>query len=196
MAKDSTDRRVLRTRRMLHHALNALTLQKGYDATTVQDICKAANIGRSTFYAHYTSKDDLKRRGLECLREELGERRQTSAATQPVAPFSFSLAMFEHARDHLPLYRALAGSRGRQVALATIRKVLAELVRAEVAALPNERFADAATRALAVEYTLGAWMAVLTWWLESGAEPPPKEVDAVFRRFLVEGVVPPPLPKA
>ncbi len=48
------DRRIVRTRATLQHALLALIMARGYDAISVQDICTAANIGRSTFYAHYT----------------------------------------------------------------------------------------------------------------------------------------------
>ena len=63
------DRRIIRTRGVLQHALTSLILKKGYEAITIQDICDEANVGRSTFYAHYTSKDDLKRSGFERLRK-------------------------------------------------------------------------------------------------------------------------------
>ena len=59
LAKHAIDRRITRTREVLQHALTSLILKKGYEAITIQDICDAANVGRSTFYAHYTSKDDL-----------------------------------------------------------------------------------------------------------------------------------------
>jgi len=72
--KDPIDRRISRTRMLLQHALNSLILKKDYEAITVQDICDAANVGRSTFYAHYTSKDDLKRKGFEKLHKELVDR--------------------------------------------------------------------------------------------------------------------------
>src|ERR1700704_3912144 len=115
MAKDAIDRRSLRTKAMLQHALNSLIQKKGYDAITIKDICDAANVGRSTFYAHYTSKDDLKRSGFEPLRRQLVDRQKEALATArdgKSRSLAFSLTMFEHARDHREHYRALVGSRG------------------------------------------------------------------------------------
>ena len=65
---------------MLQHALISLILKKGYEAITVQDICDEANMGRSTFYAHYTSKDDLRRSSFEHLRKLLTDRQQDALA--------------------------------------------------------------------------------------------------------------------
>jgi len=112
-------------------------LKKGYEAPAIKDICDAANVGRSTFYAHYTSKDDLKRSGLEPLRRLLADRqRQALAAPGGMGDrsFGFSLAMFEHARDHRDHYQALVGGRGGTVSLGTIRQILSDLVREELAA--------------------------------------------------------------
>ena len=187
------DRRIARTRATLQHALISLTLKKGYDATTIKDICDEANIGRSTFYAHFTSKDDLKRSGLENLRKLLVARRREALAAGDgeTRSLSFSLTLFEHARDHKELYRALAGSRGGAIGLSTIRRILSDLVRDEIAAAVDKSGADAIPRDLAVEYLVGAYMAVLTWWLDRGARLPPQRIDAMFRRLTSKGVRPP-----
>src|SRR5215471_16144449 len=129
MPRRPIDRRVARTRAMLQQALTSLTLKNGYEAITVDDICKAANVGRSTFYAHYTSKDDLKRSSLDRLQQQLVARQQEALADQPHQPFAFGRVLFEHARDHLHHYRALVGSRGGAVALGTVRQIVADLVR-------------------------------------------------------------------
>jgi AcrR family transcriptional regulator len=72
------DRRVARTRTMLQHALISVIRKKDYEAITISDICDAANVGRSTFYAHYTSKDDLKQSGLDHLRRMLVDRQKNA----------------------------------------------------------------------------------------------------------------------
>ena len=191
MAKDAIDRRSLRTKATLQHALNSLVRKKDYEAITIKDICDAANVGRSTFYAHYTSKDDLKRRGFDKLRKELVDRQRealATAANEGDRSLGFSLTMFEHARDHVDQYRVLVGGRGGAVSLGRIRQILADLVRDELAATVDKASADVIPHELAVQYVVGAFMAVMTWWLDGGAKLPPQRIDAMFRRLATEGI--------
>ena len=189
MAKTTIDRRVTRSRETLHQALLSLIMEKGYEAITVEEICERANVGRSTFYAHFTSKDDLKRRGLEHLRRELIEQQKSASnlTGMNVPGLAFTLTMFEHARDHIHLYRALVGSRGGAVALTTIRQTLCEIVRGELAEI-RSKDSDGTPRELAVQYIVGAFMAVLTWWLDGGAKLPPQRINAMFQRLATDGI--------
>lgn len=157
MAKPAMDRRVARTRATLQHALNSLILKKRYEEITITDICNVANVGRSTFYAHYASKDDLKRSGFEPLRRLLAARQKDDKS------LGFSLAMFEHARDHKDHYQALVGGRGGTVSLGAIRQILSELVRDGLGPTVDKKSADTVPRELVVQYVVGAYMAVLTW---------------------------------
>jgi hypothetical protein len=94
--------------------------------------------------------------------------------------------MFEHARDHIHLYRALVGSRGGAIALTTIRQTLCEIVRGELAEIRGKG-PEGMSREFAVQYIVGAFMAVLTWWLDRGAKPPPHEINAMFQRLATQG---------
>lgn len=182
------DRRVARTRALLQRAHLSLIVEKGYDATTVEAICERANVGRSTFYAHFTGKEDMHRRGLEGLRLELSARPPPQPGSGPAERgLQFSLPMFEHARAHLDLYRALTGSRGGVIAMESIRQVLCDVVRTEL-----QRSDGGAGRPrpqeFVVQYLVGAYLAVLTWWLDAGAEASPREMDAMYQRLAREGL--------
>lgn len=51
--------RSVNTRRAIVHAAAHLWAEKGYADTTVEDICVAAEVVRSTFYQHFDSKESL-----------------------------------------------------------------------------------------------------------------------------------------
>ena len=182
--KGAIDRRVSRTRTSLHQALMSLSLEKGYEAVTVGDICEAANIGRSTFYAHFPNKDALLRSGMDNLRSMLVERQR--AASSEGAAFGFSIAMFEHARSHRSWHGALAG--GSAIAIETVREILGDLVRNELKVAGAAKSDGPVPRELVVQFVVGAFMAVVGWWLDGGAKLPPGQVDTMFRRLLSQGI--------
>jgi len=190
MARKTIDRRVARTRAMLHEALLSLIAEKRYETITVEEICERANTGRSTFYAHYTGKDDLMRSGFKTLREAiLGQHDAVSARPHHKnLGLGFSLAMFEHARDHAHLHRALVGNRGGTIALDAVRQVLCDVVRAEFAVAARRASKDGLPRELVVQFVVGAYMAVVTWWLEAGAKLSPSQIDAMFQRLVTNGI--------
>ena len=104
-----------------------------------------------------------------------------------IRPIRFSLPMFEHARNHAHLYRALVGSKGGAIALDTIRQTLCDFVRDELAATGVKDGAGI-PREFIVQHIVGAYMAVLTWWLDGGAKLPPARMDEFFQQLMSEGM--------
>src|SRR6267378_1760564 len=76
------DRRVQRTRRLLHKALMSLILEKKYESIRVQEILDRADVGRSTFYMHFRDKDELFFSGFRYLQSFL-ESVQATSSTVP-----------------------------------------------------------------------------------------------------------------
>ncbi|ADU15454.1 hypothetical protein Astex_3846 (plasmid) [Asticcacaulis excentricus CB 48] len=87
------------------------------------------------------------------------------------------------ARRHLPAYRALIGNDGLSVSLGSIKEILADLVRVD---LKGRGQTD--RRETTVAFVVGAFMAVMTQWLDGGAKAVPAEIDAHFRRLIENGV--------
>ena len=63
-----------RTRRSIFEAAFALFRARGFEAVTVAEICRDADVARGTFFQHYSSKTALLRDWDERLAAELGDR--------------------------------------------------------------------------------------------------------------------------
>src|SRR5262245_17498092 len=50
------DRRIQRTRQVLQQAFMDVVQDKGFAATSIQDITQRANVNRGTFYLHFADK--------------------------------------------------------------------------------------------------------------------------------------------
>jgi hypothetical protein len=44
------------------------------------------------------------------------------------------------------------------------------------------------SREIAVQFLVGAYMSVLTWWLDRGAKEPVEEIDRAFRDLALGGI--------
>jgi AcrR family transcriptional regulator len=53
------DRRTKRTKDSIYNAFTELLLKEKYSKITIQEIIDLADIGRSTFYSHFETKDEL-----------------------------------------------------------------------------------------------------------------------------------------
>jgi AcrR family transcriptional regulator len=180
------DRRSQRTRRQISAALVELMLEMRYDDITVQDIIDRANIGRSTFYAHYLDKDDLLvsdfTRMLDTLREQI---ESSEAGGSFIAP-GVGL-FFQHVHDHSRLYRALVRGGGLDLLYkkghAHLRHNIARHLQAH---LPAEH--TAAPLQLVADYAAGALLTMMKWWLDNDMPYSPEQMDGLFQQLVAPGV--------
>jgi AcrR family transcriptional regulator len=191
MAAKGEDRRIARTRAALRRALVELILEQGYESVTVQQIIDRANVGRSTFYAHYLDKQQLLLDSLRELRGMLTRHQHAAVAVQgslAQGRLAFSRAMFEHAAGHAQLYRAVVGKQSGAIVQREIQQILDDMAREELAAAtPPGRQASIPLDVL-VPYVVSAFMGLLIWWLEAGLPYSVSEVDGMFQRLVLPGI--------
>src|SRR5690349_6078299 len=121
---EKQDRRSQRTRHLLSAALVELIREKDYSSITVSGIIERANVGRSTFYAHYRDKDDLFVGELDRVIELLGQR----IPGQEEMPFFPSLGLFRHVGEEVALYKALLWTPGIDLLIKHLQKSLSKRI--------------------------------------------------------------------
>jgi AcrR family transcriptional regulator len=188
MEAGTTDRRVRRTRELLRGALLSLIQEKGYDRITVQDIIDRADVGRSTFYAHYRDKDELLRSGFEDIHAALVAEMDASAASAKGAFLQPMIVLFEHVGRHRHLWSSLTRKGGADLITRIVRTSADELVRAHFRVQLPDLDPGTARYEFAAAFVVGALMGVLVSWLDSDSQATAQEVHGEFRRLATRGV--------
>ncbi len=170
------DRRVSRTRRSIDEAFLALLERRGYEAVAVSDIVREADVGRATFYEHYTSKDDL-------LRSQLRHVSTLLRADGGPSGVLDATPLFAHVRDVPVLYRLIAG---RSAAARSLR-ILQDVLQERVAGVLDDRIAAGAslraplTAAIAARVIVAELAALLAWWTDTGMAATADEMQQLFQ---------------
>jgi len=107
------------------------------------------------------------------------ELRAELARSGSSPPFSFSLGLLRHAREHLRVFRALIGRRASHLVQARLRALVLELVRDDL----DARLPAGARREAAAAFLGGALFELLIWSLEARPTPPADEADALFHEL-------------
>lgn len=179
------DRRIQRTRQLLHKALIELIMEKPYDQITVQDILDRANIGRATFYAHFSDKDALLLGGMDedhfDIRLYLDEAEIVVDEDKLLPCYS----LFRHAQQFHPLYKAMLGGNGIEVVKKAFHKHLVHAIEQRI-----KRYAPTISLPLPLvsHYLAGALMSLIIWWLDHEMPHSPEEMDTMVQQIAMMGL--------
>jgi len=187
---NKADRRSRRTRRLIAEALIALMLEGRYDHITVQEIIDRADVGRSTFYAHYRDKEDVLTSEVERVLALL-HLDPDDTGGQQLLP---SLRLFRHVQEQHHLYHALVRGHGVDLLYETGQRYLSARVAQRLAVLASDGPAPAVPLPILADYVAGAFLSLLRWWLEHQRPYTPEQMHAIFQQVVlpgVEAVVPP-----
>ena len=174
------DRRVRRTKQRLNDALESLIIEKGYDKITVQDLIDRADVGRSTFYAHYETKDDLLVSWTQLaddLELHMAHGQTDAGSAMP------SLALFRHLAEHHHLYKAMIGSRGINIVTEMVHSRLLRHATSGLQRRPEARNQTTIPIEVRAAFLASSLLALLTWWLDNDMPYPPESMHEMYQEL-------------
>jgi AcrR family transcriptional regulator len=177
------DRRSQRTRHLLSEALIELIRKKDYNTITVSDIIDRANVGRSTFYAHYRDKDDLFAGQLDRVIDVLSQGFPSESGEGNL--FFPSLGLFRHVAQEYGLYKALVWGSSMDILFKHVQNSLSK--RIEQNLIGSGRKFTVPMPILA-NFIAGSFLTLLQWWLENKMNYSPDEMDKIFKTLTIPAV--------
>ena len=183
MKQPQEDRRAQRTRQLLHDAMFSLMLEKRYDKITVQDIIDRANVGRSTFYAHFQDKEDLALSGMVQMLDQLGQAvGQDASGGLSLMPV---LALFQHVQENQHFFKALTRGRGLDLFFERGQVYWTRRLEAALQAqLPQGQLSSVPIPIIATSVS-GALITLLKWWLDNKMPYTPERMDEIARQLTM-----------
>ncbi|MBN2149573.1 MAG: TetR/AcrR family transcriptional regulator [Anaerolineales bacterium] len=177
----------LRTRQQLYEALFALSLEKGYDAVSIQDITDRADVARATFYLHAKDKDDLLWAAIistiHATENELEQQYKDLSDLPPQAEYYGYRNIFEHVRRYQDSYKVILGSKGS----ATMRhRVYDYMVKETLKDIVSLHFYSdiSAPPEIAAQIIVGSITSLAIWWLETPNEYSPTQMAQMVYEVL------------
>jgi AcrR family transcriptional regulator len=187
-AERSKDRRIQRTRTLLHEALMFLIRQKDYDEIVVKEILDRADVGRSTFYAHFRDKDDLLVGGIHHMLQSVRGVPGSVSGKPYEELIAFSLPIFEHHYAHRQSGEGRVGARGRAILHEHLQRVLAARIDRKIKEVFKGRrrqMPGNVPQELLVRFVASTFVLVLNWWLDHECDLSPVRVNELFRTLVV-----------
>ncbi len=192
MEKRTGDRRVKRTRQMLHQAILSLIEERGYDSLSIQDITNRANIGRATFYVHYQDKEQLLLDSVNAFMEDLDAHFQSIlavdfATTIFIKRQTLSVILFQHVFEHASLYRALLSERGTALITTRLQREMAALIqRQAIEPLLAVSTVQIPADLLAEHCSASLW-SLVSWWLRNDFPKSIEEIGHIYWQLINQG---------
>ena len=182
------DRRQQKTRAAVFAAFSSLLAEKSYSKVTVQEIIDTANIGRTTFYAHFETKDDL----LKALCEVLFDHIISSAAdcththglySDKDAPESVFCHLLHHLQENEHNILVLLSCESSELFLRYFKDSLNGLVQSQFVN-QNRRHNKEIPEDFLVNHISSSFVEMVLWWIRGHRKQSPAELDQYFRAVI------------
>jgi len=182
----TTDRRVIRTRRLLGEALVDLSLEKGFDEVSIQDITKRADIGYRTFFRHYENKEALLYDVLENILEEVLNLIVPKANELEdnhdfiVIPAENITYLFEHAKENCDLYKVLlstSSGMGEEIMTFACQAASKNMTKIQNSKVPTD---------FAVYHIVSSLIAMIRWWLNHNMPYTPNQMGEIASNLILK----------
>ena len=178
------DRRQQKTKAAIFNAFEALLARKNYSQITVQEIIDEANVGRTTFYAHFETKDALLEELCTNLFDHVFSDRPGAETHHD---FSLSEGDFQTVVTHILYHlresgknvaRLLMGE-SSDVFLQYFRQYLDQRVVTSLVAGVNREQLHVPETFLR-SHLSGSFVNMVQWWIQGGMKESPEELANYF----------------
>ncbi len=176
--RTNMDRRQQKTQQAIFKALSELLQEKAYAAITISEIIDRANIGRSTLYAHFESKDAVIQALCGSIFEALFHA-NTAKQMQGGHLQQRIIEIFQHMKMHEHIVRGILQSEGEKIFLHLFQEYLFALFTEYHILLPQQ-----VPQEYGKHHFAQSFCTAIAWWLIKAPEQSAENMADYFMTLL------------
>lgn len=173
------DRRQRRTREAIFSAFSELLKKHRYENITVQDIIDKADIGRSTFYSHFETKDTLLKAMCSDIFEHIIEGEDCDypeSSDTLISKLTHILWHFESKKSDI---KGILSSQSHDVFLDLLKAYLNRLF-----TLHLSDFSADVPEDFLLHHLVGAFCETVDWWIKESPSASPETVAGYYMAVI------------
>jgi AcrR family transcriptional regulator len=179
------DRRVRRTRKLLKEALVKVTLEKGYENVTIQDVTKRADIGYRTFFRHYSGIDELLvavgQETLDELRGILVFPSKIDASLVGGAHDKNGQILFQLIQKTPDIFQVMFLERGARFCLQPVIEAVSKDMEQLLSTMDDLRF----PQEIVANHLIASIFELIRWWLLNDMPHAPEEMGEIMLHLII-----------
>lgn len=187
-ALHTMDRRQKKTRQAIIDAFVKLLTKTSYEKVSVKDIIDAADVGRSTFYSHFETKDDLARQICFELFDHI-----FSPVIPPCSTHNFSdmpqntetriTHILYHLRDKREYYLGIINYDDCTLFLGFFRDYMLQNVSIKMSGSYDE-YSQRVPEDFLINSLTSSFVVMIRWWLKNKMNPGPEVVAGYYMALI------------
>ena len=186
------DRRQQKTRNAIFDAFGSLLSSKSYSKITVQEIIDEADIGRTTFYAHFQTKDDLLREMCTDLFEHVFSEDLSAESTHDFSmqtgdPHAMITHILYHLLDNKRNIIGILTCGSGELFLGFFRQYLNELMAVRLLG-DGRHHTQKVPHDFLLSHISGSFVSMVQWWIKNRLRQTPEELTESFMAVIVPAV--------
>lgn len=177
------DRRQLKTQEAIFSAFTNLLSKNNYSNITVQNIINEANIGRSTFYSHFETKDDLLK--ALCHRlfshvffEDLDMENTHDFSLGEYTVQDMITHMLYHLKDSKKDILILLSSENNNFFTHYFKNYLNDMIKEYI--IPKIEMDKVIPTDFFINHISSSFMGMVQWWIKNNLSTSPEDLSSYF----------------
>ena len=174
------DRRVEKTQDAIFKAFYELLHEKKYTKITIQEIIDRANVGRTTFYAHFPTKDDLLVSCIENIFESFNSQLEgytEEGNENHLIPID---KLFAHIKENEHMVRGIIMSESGDMLVERLKERWGMRLESNLAMYASAKRASKVPVDILVNHIANTLVSLIRYWLQTKIACTPQQMEEYF----------------